>query len=519
MKKITAIILCLLIGVLSACQAGSKNENSPSANVEKDGVLNIAGARAYESSREGASLVFDTLTGLDEYYHATPSIVSEWKPEKDFTEYNLTIKDGIKFHDGTELTADIVKWNIENGGAINYCGYSYLINKVEVVDKTHLKVSFTAPYLYFDRDLALVPCIKTDGYTKEGKFKDFVGTGPFKFESKNEGDITVLTKNKEYWDSDYKTDVEKVQWYYIKDAQTRKLALESGEADVLGLSEHGISIPYTVIDELSKNSGFDYVKEDDGAYTSTASVNPNWKKGKMSDVNLRRAFETLFDRKALVKDIFLDIPKACGQIYNPKFDDGPKKESEFTYSEEQFKSNLEKAGYTVGNASTLTTDKSGDALVLKLLVGDNESEKDLAVYMQELCKKWGITINIESMASASGKQMIKDGDYDFVIGHPWFVPLVTSLGYMGLSSDYMDEGLGFCVNDEMKKAGEKYMAADNSEKALTYSDEIWKIQYEQAVSIPLYVNLRYAFYNKKFEGFHFNSDVFKIDLNGVKYRQ
>jgi len=171
MKKITAIILCLLIGILSACQAGSKNENSPSANVEKDGVLNIAGARAYESSREGASLVFDTLTGLDEYYHATPSIVSEWKPEKDFTEYNLTIKDGIKFHDGTELTADIVKWNIENGGAINYCGYSYLINKVEVVDKTHLKVSFTAPYLYFDRDLALVPCIKTDGYTKEGKFK------------------------------------------------------------------------------------------------------------------------------------------------------------------------------------------------------------------------------------------------------------------------------------------------------------------------------------------------------------
>ena len=475
MKKITAIILCLLIGVLSACQAGSKNENSPSANVEKDGVLNIAGARAYESSREGASLVFDTLTGLDEYYHATPSIVSEWKPEKDFTEYNLTIKDGIKFHDGTELTADIVKWNIENGGAINYCGYSYLINKVEVVDKTHLKVSFTAPYLYFDRDLALVPCIKTDGYTKEGKFKDFVGTGPFKFESKNEGDITVLTKNKEYWDSDYKTDIEKVQWYYIKDGQTRKLALESGEADILGISEHGISIPYTVIDELSKNSGFYYVKEDDGAYTSTASVNPNWKKGKMSDVNLRRAFETLFDRKALVKDIFLDIPKACGQIYNPKFDDGPKKESEFTYSEEQFKSNLEKAGYTVGNVSTLTTDKSGDALVLKLLVGDNESEKDLAVYMQELCKKWGITINIESMASASGKQMIKDGDYDFVIGHPWFVPLVTSLGYMGLSSDYMDEGLGFCVNDEMKKAGEKYMAADNSEKALTYSDEIMLI--------------------------------------------
>lgn len=519
MRRLAAIILCSVMAVLSACQSGGGNQNSSPASVEKDGILNIGGARAYESSREGASLVFDTLTGLDEYYRATPSIITEWKPENDFTEYELTIREGIKFHDGTELTADIVKWNIENGGAINYCSYSYLLDKVEIVDGTHIKVSFTAPYLFFDRDLALVPCIKQDGYTEEGRFKDYVGTGPFKFEAKNEGDVTVLTRNNEYWDSEYKTDVEKVQWYFIKDAQTRKLALESGEVDILGISEHGISIPYTVIDELSKNDSFDFVKEEDDSYTSTASLNTNWKKGKMKDVNLRRAFETLFDREALVKDIFLDIPKACGHIYNPKFDDGSTNEKEFTYSESDFKANLEKAGYTVGDGSTATVDKSGEALELKLLVGDNESEKDLAVYIQELCKQWGITINIESTASASGKQMLKDGDYDLVIGHPWFVPLVTSLGYMGLSSDYTDEGLGFCVNEEMKKAGEAYMMADNSEKADQYSNEIWKIQYDQAVSIPLYVNLRYAFYNKKYEGFHFNSDVFKIDLNGVKYRQ
>lgn len=518
MRRLAAIILCLATVVLSACSAVDKNQ-VPSDSVQKDAVLNIAGDRAYESSREGASLVFDTLTGIDQYYHATPSLIENWKAENNFKEYELTIRDGVKFHDGTELDADIVKWNIENGGEINYCGYSYLLDKVETLDKLHLKVSFISPYLYFDRDLALIPCIKPDGYTKEGKFKDFVGTGPFKFEGKNDGDITTLTKNKDYWDSEYKTDIEKIQWHYIKDAQTRKLALESGKVDVLGISEHGISIPYTVIDELSKNDNFDFIKEDDEAYTSTASVNTNWKKGRMSDVNLRRAFETIFDREALVKDIFLGIPKACGHIYNPKFDDGPRKESQFSYSEEAFKSNLEKAGYTVGNSSTPTIDKSGEPLVLKLLVDDTESEKDFAVYTQELCKKWGITINIESMESASGKKQIEDGEYDLIIGHPWFVPLINSLGYIGLSDEYMDVGLGFCVNDEMKKAGEAYMAADNPEEASKYSDEIWKIQYDQAVVIPLYVNLRYMFYNKKFEGFHFDSDVFKIDLNGVKYRQ
>ena len=165
MRRLAAIILCSVMAVLSACQSGGGNQNSSPASVEKDGILNIGGARAYESSREGASLVFDTLTGLDEYYRATPSIITEWKPENDFTEYELTRREGIKFHDGTELTADIVKWNIENGGAINYCSYSYLLDKVEIVDGTHIKVSFTAPYLFFDRDLALVPCIKQDGYT------------------------------------------------------------------------------------------------------------------------------------------------------------------------------------------------------------------------------------------------------------------------------------------------------------------------------------------------------------------
>lgn len=515
MRKLSLVLLCFAICVLSSC---STKDGQKDAN-QKDGILNIAGAKPYELSREGASLVFDTLTRLDPYYHAIPCIIEKWEDKNNCMEYELTIRKGIKFHDGTELDSKIVKWNIENGGEINYCSYSYLLDKVEVLDNQRIKVQFTTPYLYFDRDLALLPCIKMDGYTQEGRFNNFIGTGPFKFESKTDGDVTILIKNNEYWDMEFKTDVEKVQWHYIKNAQTRKLALESGKVDVLGISEHGISLPYTVIDELSKNSNFEFVKEDDGAYTSTASINTNWKKGKMQDANLRRAFASLFDREALVKDIFLGIPKACGHIYNPKFDDGPKNENPFTYSIEGFKSNIEKAGYTLGDSSNPTVDKNGEALSLKLLVGHVESEKDMAIYIQELCKNKGININIESMENASGMQELKNGDYDIVIGHPWFVPLITSLNYMGLASDYMDEGLGFCVNDEMKKAGEDYIAASSNEDALKHSNEIWKIQYSQAVSIPLFVNLRHAIYNKKFEGFHFDSDVFKIDLHGVKYKQ
>ena len=76
MRRLAVFILCLTmtVSVLSACSSTNNNQGSSTVS-EKERVLNIAGARAYESSREGASLVFDTLTGLDEYYHAIPSII------------------------------------------------------------------------------------------------------------------------------------------------------------------------------------------------------------------------------------------------------------------------------------------------------------------------------------------------------------------------------------------------------------------------------------------------------------
>lgn len=76
MKRLAIIALCLTMLMLSACSNSGSGNNS-SENSPRDAVLNIAGARAYESSREGASLVFDTLTGLDENYRATPLIITE----------------------------------------------------------------------------------------------------------------------------------------------------------------------------------------------------------------------------------------------------------------------------------------------------------------------------------------------------------------------------------------------------------------------------------------------------------
>lgn len=543
MKKWLAVILSfsLILGLLSACgdkksasnssDSSKTSEESKSSESgdekkettekesepEKDGTIKMASLNPFERSTEGASLVFDYMTHLDGNYNAHPDLITEWKANDSNTEFELTIRKGVKFHDGTDLTADIVKWNIEKGGAFNYCAYSYILDSVEVVDEEHIKVKLLAPYLYFEKDLGLVPCIPVDGYTEEGMYKTWIGTGAFKYEGTDEGEVATLVRNEDYWDKDFDTDVKKILWHAIADEQTRRMALESGKVNVLGLTEHYISLPYTAVNELKNKGKFGITKEDDDAYTSVGAINLNWKKGPMSDINLRRFMNAAVDREEIVKNVFFDVPLACGHIYNPKFDDGPQMEKPFEFSMEKAKSYLEAAGYKAGSESSPTTDASGKPLKLDLVLGEEEHQKDLALYLKDALNKWGIELELKSLQGAAKYELLKSGNYDMDLGHPWFVPLIGSLGFMGLSSEYSEYGLGFCVNEEMKAAGDAYMKASDKESAKKYSDQIWKVQYEQMASVPIFGDLRYIIDDKVFKGFHFDGNVFRIDLNGVKY--
>lgn len=514
MKKIFAIIMGLLLVIsITACKVDSKEQKVEKEKEEV--VLNIGAIKDYKQSKEGHTLVFDSLNRIDSLYNPLPGIINKWEVNEDKTQYDLFYPTNIKFHDGKNLDAETLKYDIEDGGKLNYCAYSYVLDKVEVVEEGHLRVHLKAPYLYLMQDLAKVTAVPKGTWDETGANKTFVGTGPFKYEETTSGDVTVLKRNEEYWNKDYKTDVKIINWHHISDEQTRKLALESGKIDVLGLSEHYISLPYSAINQLKQNDKYEIIKEDDENYTSVGSINFNWKNDKMSNVELRRAISHLFNREELVKNIFFGIPKPCAYHYNPKFLDGPSKDMEFTFDEEKAKSLFKKAGYTLGDENTPATDPNGKPAVFSLMVSDDEYQKDLSVYLQAVAKKYGIEININTLEGSTRVEAFKKGEYDMVISHPWFVPLIDSLGFMGMTDEYSDYGLGYGINQDMKDAGNAFIQASSKEQAEKLSKKIWEIQYSQAVSAPLFADIRYIVHNKKFEGFHFDPYVTQIDLNGV----
>lgn len=122
----------LLLSIyITACKSDSK-EKKVEKNKEEV-VLNVGAIKDYKQSREGYTLVFDSLGRIDSLYNPLPGIINKWETNGDKTQYDLFYPTNIKFHDGKNLDAESLKYDIEVGGKLKYCAYSYVLDKVEIV--------------------------------------------------------------------------------------------------------------------------------------------------------------------------------------------------------------------------------------------------------------------------------------------------------------------------------------------------------------------------------------------------
>lgn len=129
--------------------------------------------------------IFDTLTVVDAATgELQPQIAESWDQNSD-TSYTFHIRQGVKFHDGSEVKAEDVKFSLDR--AINSAAVSYIvdfIDKVDVVDDYTVNVELKAPYAPALRNLsvpfaAIVPKAVVEADEEAFKLHP-IGTGPYK---------------------------------------------------------------------------------------------------------------------------------------------------------------------------------------------------------------------------------------------------------------------------------------------------------------------------------------------------
>ena len=189
--------------------------------------------------------VYNRLLDLDSDFVVHPELAESWEPNEDGTEWTFHLVQGVKFHDGKELTAaDVVytfKRLIDPASGSEAAATLAFLNPdgIEAVDDYTVKFNLDnpvveLPVLITNKNTYIVP----EGATGDTLNYTPVGTGPFiPVDFDPNAQPHVFVKNADYWE-DGLPKAECVEFYAIQEATTRNAALLSGEIDLVQLVDY-----------------------------------------------------------------------------------------------------------------------------------------------------------------------------------------------------------------------------------------------------------------------------------------
>lgn len=224
-------------GTASTMTAAEKNENQTlvvSLATELQ-TLSILGMQNIVTNQVLTN-IYDGLLTLDQQSNICPNIAESWEWDEEALKYTFHIKQGIKFHDGSELTANDIAFTfdlIKNEYADYQATVASQVDHTEVVDDYTIDVYLTAPsatFLYYCAIYVKVYCAaaweSTNGYTD-----GIVACGPYKLVSYDPTTGVELEAFEDYHGAD-KPVIKHVRFSIIPDANTQVLALQSGELNI-----------------------------------------------------------------------------------------------------------------------------------------------------------------------------------------------------------------------------------------------------------------------------------------------
>ena len=202
--------------------------------------------------RDFGYMIYDTLLAQDSSFKVQPQM-AEYKISDDKLTYTLTLRDGLKFHDGTPVTAEDCVASLKRWGKADGMGQKLMdfTASLEATDEKTITLKLKEPYSLvlesIGKPSSLVPFMmpKRLAETPPGTpIPELIGSGPFKFVQAEfqPGVKAVFVKNTDYvprkeapsWASGGKVvKVDRVEWITMADAQTAVNALQSGDIDFM----------------------------------------------------------------------------------------------------------------------------------------------------------------------------------------------------------------------------------------------------------------------------------------------
>jgi len=303
-----------------------------------------------------------------------PGLAEKWELSDDGLVYTFTLRKGVLFHDGTELTADVVKWNIDRMWCKSCPQYSakagsctafswQALEEVKVVDKYTIKLIQNRPFGEFvnkqvDGGCGNVSLMSPKNWEKWGNEnigEHPVGTGPFKFVERVRGEKIVLERNENYWGAKLNKRayqepyVDRIIFRPMEDAASRIAALQAGEVDLVW------SPPPDSIEPMVKK-GF---KVSMGPTPHVLYFSLNMRQPALKDIKVRKAIQHAIDREGIARDLLKGTALPAYSMLVPGCPSYDPDYKPYEYDPEKARQLLAESNYPDGPELTLIVPTGG----------------------------------------------------------------------------------------------------------------------------------------------------------------
>lgn len=255
--------------------------------------------------------VYETLVKLDQSGKIVPSLASKWTVSPDNKTYTFTLQSGVKFSNGTALTADDAKFSLDRVATAwkpaAYKAQMAVVASTAVVSPTELKVTLKTPsnsWLFNMTGRAGAMFSKTgvaDLATKP------IGTGPYTMTTWNRGNSIILQRNDNYWGT--KPSVKTVTFKYFKDPTAMNNALLTGGIQVVST----VQTPQA-LGQFKTGDKYQIIQ---GSTDGEVMMTLNDGKAPLDDVRVRQAINYAVDKKAILQNAWAGYGTVIGSHESP----------------------------------------------------------------------------------------------------------------------------------------------------------------------------------------------------------
>jgi peptide/nickel transport system substrate-binding protein len=360
--------------------------------------------------------VFDALVHVDANARLTPGLALSWRAV-DATTWEFKLRKGVKFHDGSDFSAEDVIFSLERPGTLAaspgpFTGFVKPIVSKKVVDPWTIRLKTAAPYamLPYDLDSIFIVSKKAAAGASTEDFnsgKAAVGTGPFKLVRFARGNRIELARNDAYWGG--KSAWDKVTLRILPTDTARIAALLAGDLDAIE------NIPTADLTRLKANANFrleqkvswrtlflhmdqyrDHPPQLNAKSGAPLAANP------FKDARVRLAVSKAINRRAIVERVMEGHAIAAGNLVSPPVFGHVDAIKPETYDPEAAKKLLAEAGYPDGFALTLHA--PNDRYV---------NDEQVAQAVAQMLARVGIQIKVETMPASMYFGKARAGEFSF----------------------------------------------------------------------------------------------------------